>query len=564
MACWCWSGGGGLPRRVLATPLVSKAAWVTRAQNRAKNVNHLRQAHTCITSSSPTRRQRMGLLSSSNRNTPINNITHAIEPSRRRFSHTDTAWSLPPQLKQVLGHQFEVGSQLTLNGWVRSVRRQKKVAFAMIYDGSSSSDLQLVFLDPAACPADLHLGAAVKITGVLQRNHRQPDVVELHIANAEHIHIVGSCDAVEYPLAGKNHSLEYLREHPHLRGRTSTLGAMMRVRSELALGMHQFFRTHGFHQVHTPVITGNDCEGGGEAFVVMSTKDQQVLATPTHSNTNTSNASDSVNTSHFFGSPAYLTVSGQLHAESLSAALSRVYVLGPTFRAENSQTPRHLAEFYMLEAELSFVGLSETIMVVEKCMHHCQQHLLEHCEEDLTILARQSTNDESTLFDWSQSPKAFSRITYTDAIDALLKTSNKFKYPVAWGDDLKFEHEQWLAAELYNGPVFVTDYPSELKPFYMRENDDSATVSCFDLLVPGVGELAGGSAREERLAILQHRIEKKGLGSELKWYEDLRQYGSVPHAGFGLGFERVVQYFTGISNIRDAIPFTRYPGSCKL
>lgn len=480
--------------------------------------------------------------------------TAAAGPGRLFSSRAGrSALPLPPQIGAVVkGAAAVVGETVQVQGWVRTVRRQKRVAFVTLYDGGSADQLQVVFLDPQLCPPDFQLGAAVKISGVVRADPRDPSLCELHVEPGSPVELVGACDPNSYPLAGKHHGLEYLREHPHLRVRTATIAAMLRVRSALSRSMHRFFDEQGFCQVHTPVITGNDCEGGGETFAV-STKEHGVQPI-------TDGAAVQL---EFFGTPAFLTVSGQLHAEALSAGLNRVYVLGPTFRAENSHSPRHLAEFYMLEAEMSFAGLPEAVAVTEGLFQACMSDLRNTCDPDLQVLARQNPG-AALSDDWE---KPCSVITYTDAIEALgnARTAG-FRYPVVWGMDLKFEHEQWLAKEYCDGPVFVTDYPSSLKPFYMRENDDGKTVGCFDFLVPGIGELAGGSAREERLGRLEGRMAAKGMADAggMEWYSDLRRFGTVPHAGFGMGFERLLQYATGTANIRDAIPFVRHAGSCRL
>ena len=305
-------------------------------------------------------------------------------------------------------------------------------------------------------------------------------------------------------------------------------------------------------------MTTNDCEGGGDTFSVAAEAFERRKASLTEESTD-SNATESASSSAFFGKAAHLTVSGQLHAEALATALGRVYTFGPTFRAENSNTPRHLSEFYMLEAEAAFADADAAMALAEGCIRRCGTVLSAKESADFQALSPDNLTWTTAL----SSSESFARMTYTDAVSVLLEVKDQFKYPVEWGSDLRFEHEQWLATKLHGGPVFVTDYPADLKPFYMRRNDDGKTVSAFDLLVPGVGELAGGSAREDRLDALTARIPPE-MANGLQWYTDLRRYGTVPHAGFGIGFERLVQYFSGISNIRDAIPFPRHRGGCKL
>lgn len=462
---------------------------------------------------------------------------------------------LPATLDSIVGAAAP-GTEVEVTGWIRQVRRQKRIAFAKISDGTSSAQLQMVFGDPELCPPELANGAAVRAVGTLQPSPRaDQQAFELHVDSAE---VLGGCPGAEYPLATKRHSLEFLREKPHLRPRTATLGAVMRLRSSLTRELHNFFSAQSFFNVHTPIVTSNDCEGAGETFGVITSRDDVVR--------DGANADTGLNNrGHFFGKPTHLTVSGQLHAEAMATALTRVYTFGPTFRAENSNTPRHLAEFYMLEAEVAFGGLDAAISVAEGCIQHCAEALLADSNAAADLEQLRDHADSGTAGpDWRVvALEPFARMTYTDAVTALTAADVNFRYPVSWGVDLKFEHEQWLARELHGRPVIVTDYPAALKPFYMRRNEDGKTVANFDLLVPGVGELVGGSAREERFDVLEAAVPPSAR-SDLEWYMDLRRYGTVPHAGFGLGFERLVQYFTGVSNIRDVVPFPRHVGTCRL
>eukprot|EP00041_Stephanoeca_diplocostata_P026994 m.736407 g.736407 ORF g.736407 m.736407 type:complete len:580 (-) comp23095_c0_seq34:1526-3265(-) len=484
-----------------------------------------------------------------------------------------------PAANETESNGVDVGDEVVIHGWVQSLRKQKRVAFATLTDGSTAQPLQVVFTDPDHCSPALSVGASVNIRGTLQpapvkkrssdATSEQPKPVpELHVQSASACTIVGECVAEdEYVLAGKGHSLEYLREHLHMRCRTQTLSAMLRIRSALSQAMHQYFATEGFFEINTPILTTNDCEGGGDTFTVSADAYEQ------------RKEMEQATDPRFFNATTHLTVSGQLHAEALAAALSRVYVLGPTFRAENSHSPRHLSEFYMLEAEASFADMDDAVTLSEQLLKKCMVHITETCEEDLKVIwdrERRVQKSEGKLAEddlgsWvSSMDQPFAYITYDDAVQALQNSAASFRYPVTWGDDLKFEHEQWLAATYCKSPVFVVNYPLALKPFYMRENADGRTAAAFDLLVPGIGELVGGSAREDRHAVLLRKIEQhhvaRGGGDDgtLAWYADLRKFGSVPHAGFGMGFERVVQYLTGLSNIRDAIPFPRHAGACRL
>ncbi|ETV66198.1 asparagine-tRNA ligase [Aphanomyces astaci] len=457
----------------------------------------------------------------------------------------------------------------TVYGWVKTIRRQKNLSFITINDGSAFKSLQVVCdasSIPAASLADVSVGSSVTVTGAVTHAPKSGQV-EVH---AQSVTVLGTSDPAVYPLSKKFHGLEFVREHLHLRPRTNTFGALTRVRNALSQGLHQYFQSQDFVQVHTPILTSIDAEGAGEQFRV--TRDYPEASSGAH------NPDDST-TPSFFGRPAYLTVSGQLHAEMYASALSKVYTFGPTFRAENSNTSRHLSEFWMVEPEMAFAGLSECMASAQGAVQHSIQHALATCPDDLAFFQEQQQAKESTPKKSAQSTNLLSQLTavathdiphmtYTEAIAVLTQASVKFELKPEWGIDLKTEHERYLAETYVGGPVFVTDYPAALKAFYMRQNDvadpDRATVAGMDLLVPAVGELVGGSVREERLEVLEAKMRASGVDPNgLQWYLDLRRFGTVPHAGWGLGFERLVLFVTGMENIRDAIAVPRYPGACR-
>lgn len=442
----------------------------------------------------------------------------------------------------------EVGSILTVQGWVRTRRDTGTFSFIEVNDGSCLGNLQVIADQELSNYEDqikkLTAGCAVKVSGTLEKSPAKGQDVELH---AGEVTVVGWADPEDYPLQKKRHSFEFLREICHLRPRTNALGAVARVRSRLSYGIHQFFQQRGFYQVHTPVITTSDCEGAGEMFTVTTNEHQE-------------NLPKSEALKDFFGKSAGLTVSGQLQAEVYALALGNVYTFGPTFRAENSHTSRHLSEFWMIEPEMAFCDLQGNMQIAEDMLKYLLSDAITHCREDMKLF---NAFIEKGLLDKLEivCEKKFGHITYTEAIDELLKTKKKFEYPVSWGIDLQAEHEKYLTDEVFKKPLIVTDYPMTIKPFYMRVNDDGKTVAAMDILVPGIGEIVGGSQREERFDVLQGRMIEAGIDLEAHaWYLDLRKYGSVPHAGFGLGFERLVQYVTGMGNIREVIPFPRTPG----
>lgn len=463
-------------------------------------------------------------------------------------------------IKDILKHQAS-GQNVTVCGWVRTKRETKNLAFLEINDGSCFSSIQVIFdLDKVAGDVKAELkrvstGASVNVTGLLVASPGAGQKVEVQ---AETLLVYGEANVENYPLQKKQHSMEFLREIAHLRPRTNTFGAVARMRSQMSFAVHSFFQERGFQYVHTPLITASDCEGAGEMFQV-TTLDYEALAkkaleahTPSHSfNIDYSN--------DFFGKPTYLTVSGQLEGEAYATALSRIYTFGPTFRAENSNTTRHLSEFWMIEPEMAFFDLADNMELAESFIRYLLKWALEKCSEDLHFFdTRIKPNLIKTLQHVVESP--FVKITYTDAIKELEKHASAFDYKPFWGCDLQTEHEKFLTGEVFKSPVIVTNYPKEIKSFYMKQNDDGKTVGAMDMLVPELGEIIGGSQREESYEKLLARINELGLPvKSYEWFLDLRRFGSVPHSGFGLGFERLLLYVTGMGNIRDVIPFPRAP-----
>ncbi|MBR3651760.1 MAG: asparagine--tRNA ligase [Victivallales bacterium] len=452
----------------------------------------------------------------------------------------------------------DFGSEMTVAGWVRT-RRDSKAGFSFIElnDGSCQGNLQVVA--PTSLPnydseiVKLHPGASVKVTGTLVASEGKGQAVDL---KATDVKVLGFCDPMEYPLGKTRISFERLREVAHLRPRTNTFGAVARVRNTLAFATHEFFQGRGFYYFNAPLITASDCEGAGEMFQVTTL---DIENPPRVKETGRVDFSQD-----FFGRPANLTVSGQLEAETYACALGSVYTFGPTFRAENSNTTRHLAEFWMIEPEVAFADLHDDADLAEDFLRHLICSVLAKCPEELKFF-----NDriEKGLLDnlTRLSDATFTRITYTEAIKILEKAADKFEFKPSWGVDLQSEHERYLAEETFHGPVIVMDYPRDIKAFYMRLNDDQKTVAAMDVLLPNVGEIIGGSQREERLDVLERRIRETGMDpKDYWWYCDLRRFGSVPHAGFGLGFERMVRFCTGMGNIRDVIPYPRTPQSAEF
>ncbi|KAF9908499.1 hypothetical protein EC991_009763 [Linnemannia zychae] len=484
--------------------------------------------------------------------------------------------ALPNKTIKTILTSTEPDTVVKVQGWIRSTRQQKNVTFVEVNDGSSLKGVQAILNGGQG--KGLVAGTSVELEGTLVKSPGKEQALELQVSSMK---VIGKCDGETYPLQKKRHSFEFLREISHLRSRAKTASAILRLRSASAWGFQKFFESQEFVQVHTPLLTSHDCEGGGEVFKIAprisnraqqqheekkdGTNEQKALSTST-----------APAPSEFFGSPVYLTVSGQLHLEIIASALSRVYTMGPVFRAEPSMTPRHLSEFWMLEAEIAFLDkLDHLLDFSEACLRETTRYLLENCSEDIEFL--NTWIDKSLKQRLTQLvEKPFNRMTYTEAIEVLQKSGEKFEYEPKWGQGLQSEHEKWLAGSYFKGPVFVTDYPAGLKPFYMRKNDDSiavtgaggedrTTVGCVDLLVPGIGELMGGSLREERPEVLKQQLKDFGLGEEeYQWYMDLRKYGTVPHGGWGIGFERYLLMVTGMDNVRDIIPFPRYNNHCKF
>ena len=445
-----------------------------------------------------------------------------------------------------------IGNTVTVKGWLRSKRDSKAgISFLAVHDGSCFDPIQAVVPNTLANYTDevlgLSTGCAVEVTGTLVESEGKGQQVEIQ---ASTVTVVGGVDDPEsYPIAKKRHSFEFLRTQAHLRTRTNTFGAITRVRHQLAKSIHQFFHDSGFFWVNTPIVTASDCEGAGELFRV-STLDFANL--PRRPDGRVDFDQD------FFGSEAFLTVSGQLAVESHCLSMSKVYTFGPTFRAENSHTSRHLAEFWMVEPEIAFADLDQDAALAEAMLRAVIGDLLEHCQDDMAFF--QQRIDNTVIERLENIVKAdFARMSYTEAIAILENCGQSFEFHVSWGMDLASEHERYLAETHVGRPVVVTDYPKDIKAFYMRLNDDGKTVAAMDVLAPGVGEIIGGSQREERLDVLDSRMDDT-LKRDLWWYRDLRRYGTVPHAGFGLGFERLLAYVTGMENVRDVIPFPRTPG----
>ena len=443
---------------------------------------------------------------------------------------------------------------VTVSGWVRTVRDSKAFAFIALNDGTFFKNVQIVCeqnLENFQDVVKITLGSAIEVTGALVLT---PEAQQPFEIKAEKVTVIGACDP-SYPMQKKRHTVEYLRTQAHLRPRTNLFSAVFRIRSLAAQAIHAFFAERSFVYVHTPLITASDCEGAGEMFRV-TTLDLNDL--PKDENGKVLDKED------FFGKPANLTVSGQLNVECFAQAFRNVYTFGPTFRAEKSYTPRHAAEFWMIEPEIAFADLQDDVALAEEMLKYVIADVLAKAPEEMEFL--NSFVDKGLIARLQQVVNSrFARVSYTDAIDILLKADRKFDYPVHWGMDIQTEHERYLAEEHFGSPVCVYDYPKDIKAFYMRQNDDGKTVAAVDILVPGIGELIGGSQREERLDVLEARIRELGLDMDSYWwYLELRKYGTTPHAGFGLGFERLIMYLTGVSNIRDVLPFPRTTGSADF
>jgi len=468
-----------------------------------------------------------------------------------------------------LRDEAQVGKEFWVQGWVRTFRNDQFIA---LNDGSCLGNLQLVIDREQTAEVTrkrITTGAAISAKGILEASQGSGQATELKVMELE---ILGDADPETFPIQMKRHTMEFLREKAHLRFRTSTFGAVFRVRHALNFAVHKFFTDRGFFQMHTPIITGSDAEGAGEMFQVTTLDLNNVPKTD-------SNEVDF--TEDFFGKTANLTVSGQLEAELGAMALGQVYTFGPTFRAENSNTSRHLAEFWMIEPEVAFADLASNMRLAEDCLKSVLHDVLEQCSEDLEFLENREIEAEKQLPQDQRHDQPlrarlqavvdapFQHVSYTEAIDLLQQSKpykkKKFKYPVEWGVDLQSEHERWLVEKHFNGPVIITDYPAQIKAFYMRQNDDGKTVAAMDVLVPGIGEIIGGSQREERLEKLQAKCADFNIPEEhVWWYLDTRRFGSAVHSGFGMGFERLVMYVTGMTNIRDVIPFPRTPQNAEF
>lgn len=456
-------------------------------------------------------------------------------------------------IKDVLNHQCTVGDTITVGGWIRT-RRDSKAGFSFlaVNDGSCFNNLQVVVASDLSNYESevlkLTTSCSVMIEGQLVESQGQGQDVELKATKVQVLGFVEDPDT--YPMSAKRHSVEYLREYAHLRPRTNLIGAVMRIRNSLAYALHSFFQERGFMWVSTPLITASDCEGAGEMFTVTNFNLDDL---PKNDQGKVDYNQD------FFGKHAYLTVSGQLNVETYACAYSKVYTFGPTFRAENSNTTRHLAEFWMLEPEMAFTDLDGCAAVAEDMLKYVFKRILTERADDMAFIAERV--DKNAITRLENFIKAdFAQVDYTDAIEILQSCGKKFENPVEWGIDLQSEHERYLAEEHFKSPVVVKNYPKDIKAFYMRQNDDGKTVAAMDVLAPGIGEIIGGSQREDRLDLLDKRMEEMGLNKDsYYWYRDLRRYGSVPHSGFGLGFERLIVYITGVGNVRDAIPFPRTP-----
>ncbi len=466
-------------------------------------------------------------------------------------------------IKQILA-DANVGSELTVRGWVRTKRQSKNVSFINLNDGSTIHNLQAVVEGEHELLPKVNTGACISLTGKLVESSGQQKV-ELLVSKIE---IIGEADPDEYPLQPKRHSFEFLRDIAHLRPRTATFSAIFRIRHALAYAIHKYFNDNGFYYLHTPIITGSDAEGAGEMFRV-TTLD---LKNPPKSEDGSINFSED-----FFGKETNLTVSGQLEGELGAMALSKVYTFGPTFRAENSNTSRHLAEFWMIEPEMAFYELEDNMDLAEDFLKYLIKYALENCADDLEFLDKRFAEEEKQKPQQERSDMGlveklkfclendFQRLTYTEAVDVLKNAKKKFQYPVDWGTDLQSEHERYLVEKHFKKPVILTNYPKAIKAFYMKQDADGKTVRAMDVLFPGIGEIIGGSQREDDHGKLKARAEEVGIPAEnIWWYLETRKYGSCPHAGFGLGFERLVLFVTGMGNIRDVIPFPRTPKNAEF
>lgn len=479
-------------------------------------------------------------------------LTACPDPNLSYMSLPCTIKSMMKETKTIaqIFQDAPTGQVLTLQGWVRSLRDSKNFSFITLNDGSCLASFQIVVDKERLGTQILHgitTGSSVCISGKIVPSQGQGQSIEMQ---AHSLTLIGTADNT-YPLQKKSHTLEFLREIPHLRGRSNTMGAVMRVRSAVSFAIHQFFRQHHFHYIHTPIITTTDCEGAGEMFQVTTLTAKQMVSQPINYHED------------FFGQKAMLTGSSQLHAEAYCQALGRVYTFAPTFRAENSNTPRHLAEFWMIEPEVAFCDLDGIIDLAYNMVVYLVDYALKHCLQDIEFFDKMIRPgliaDLEKLLSTS-----IQRMTYDEAITHLEKSGMNFEYPCHWGADLKSEHERYLCEQVVQAPLAITDYPKEIKSFYMKLSPDQRTVRCVDILAPGIGEIVGGSQREDNYDLLLARMQEAQMDTQMyQWYLDLRRYGSVPHSGFGLGLERMIMYLTGMTNIRDIIPFPRAPHTCS-
>ena len=460
--------------------------------------------------------------------------------------------------KEILSGKIAIGEKVTVAGWIRT-RRDSKAGFSFlaVNDGSGFDNVQIIAPNTLnnyeSEILKLTTGCSVVVDGTLKASEGKGQAYEI---NADKVFVTGFVeDPDTYPMSAKRHSVEYLREYAHLRPRTNLMGAVMRIRNTVAYAIHSFFQENGFMWVATPLITSSDCEGAGEMFTVTNFDLNNV---PKNDKGEADFSKD------FFGKHAYMTVSGQLNVETYACAFSNVYTFGPTFRAENSNTTRHLAEFWMVEPEMAFTDLDGCATTAEKLLKYVFKTVLEQRADDMKFIAERVDKDAITRLEHFISSD-FAKVDYTDAIEILKKATKKFEYPVEWGIDLQSEHERYLAEEHFKAPVVVKNYPRDIKAFYMKQNDDGKTVAAMDVLAPGIGEIIGGSQREDNLEKLDKRMDELGMNKDSYWwYRDLRRYGSVPHSGFGLGFERLIVYITGVGNVRDVIPFPRTPHSAEF
>lgn len=460
--------------------------------------------------------------------------------------------------KEILSGKIAIGEKVTVAGWIRT-RRDSKAGFSFlaVNDGSGFDNVQVIAPNTLnnyeSEILKLTTGCSVVVDGTLKASEGKGQAYEI---NADKVFVTGFVeDPDTYPMSAKRHSVEYLREYAHLRPRTNLMGAVMRIRNTVAYAIHSFFQDNGFMWVATPLITSSDCEGAGEMFTVTNFDLNNV---PKNDKGEADFSKD------FFGKHAYMTVSGQLNVETYACAFSKVYTFGPTFRAENSNTTRHLAEFWMVEPEMAFTDLDGCATTAEKLLKYVFKTVLEQRADDMKFIAERVDKDAITRLEHFISSD-FAKVDYTDAIEILKKATKKFEYPVEWGIDLQSEHERYLAEEHFKAPVVVKNYPRDIKAFYMKQNDDGKTVAAMDVLAPGIGEIIGGSQREDNLEKLDKRMDELGMNKDSYWwYRDLRRYGSVPHSGFGLGFERLIVYITSVGNVRDVIPFPRTPHSAEF